>query len=222
MKISFISKALNSLRLGGSLLVLSLLFYSAQAQQNEHKNVHVRSGQKAILDGDFKSASQHLNKALETESSDPNVVYLLGYSQFQAGEYQLAASAFEKVIKLDPANATAYYYKGKANNNLAVNTESKLNEEQRAKLLGLAIADYSKAIELDKTDAKLYQNRGLAYRDLGILNGTSGMKNYNKKSATDAYNGAIADFEKVLSFDATRKDIQTELKKAKVYRDNLK
>ncbi len=40
--------------------------------------------------------------------------------------------------------------------------------------------------------------------------------------ATDAYNNAIKDYEKVLSFDSSKKDIQTEIKKAKVYRDNLK
>ncbi len=62
----------------------------------------------------------------------------------------------------------------------------------------------------------------MAYRDLGILVGTTGASNYSKASATDAYNKAVVDFEKVLTFDASRKDMQTELKKAKIYRDNLK
>jgi len=68
----------------------------------------------------------------------------------------------------------------------------------------------------------LYQNRGIAYRDLGINRSTEGVSTYNKVAAIAAYNQAIVDFEKVLSYDASRKDIQTELKKAKVYRDLLK
>jgi len=54
------------------------------------------------------------------------------------------------------------------------------------------------------------------------LTGTKGAANYNKATATDAYNKAITDYEKVLTYDASRKDIQTEVKKATVYRDNLK
>jgi len=69
---------------------------------------------------------------------------------------------------------------------------------------------------------KLYQNRAIAYRDLEILTGTAVVANYDKAKATDAYNKAITDYEKVLTYDAARKDIQTEVKKAKVYRDNLK
>src|SRR5690606_18429317 len=88
--------------------------------------------------------------------------------------------------------------------------------------LKTAIEDYSKAVAITPNDAKLYQNRAIAYRDLGILTGTTGAANYDKSKATDAYNKAVADYEKVLSYDASRKDIQTEVKKAKVYRENLK
>jgi tetratricopeptide (TPR) repeat protein len=87
--------------------------------------------------------------------------------------------------------------------------------------LQLAIADYTKAILVNANDAKLYQNRAVAYRDLGILKGTKGTAAFNKSIAVDAYNKAVADYEKVLTYDAARKDIQTEVKKAKVYRDNL-
>ena len=123
---------------------------------------------------------------------------------------------------MDAKNVHAYYYKAKANNNIAVDRKLKLKETDREALLKSAVADYTKAIAINANDAKLYQNRAIAYRDLGILTGTSSSSNYNKATATDAYNKAVADYEKVLSYDASRKDIQTEVKKAKVYRDNLK
>lgn len=219
MNKKFLSTA--GVRMGALALSFGLLVFSANAQ-DEHRNQHVRAGEKALLDGDFKSAVTHLQKALPAEANDPNVHYLLGYAQFQNGDFKKAADTFGKVVSLDPKNATAYYYKAKASNNIAVNQDEKLSPKQREVLLKSAIADYSKAIELDPKDVKLYQNRGTAYRDLGVLTGTNGLPSYNKQSATEAYNKAIADYEKVLSFDASKKDIQTEAKKARVYRDNLK
>ena len=223
MNFTTINMQLKSIKIGLSALALAMLTLTANAQQQEeHKNANVRLGQKAVLDGDFKSAASHLLKALPAEANDPNVLYLLGYSQFQSGEYKEAAASFGKVITLDAKNSNAYYYKAKANNSLALNKDLKLSGSQREALLESAIADYSQAISLDAKDSKFYQNRAVAYRDLAIRKGTEGEAGYNKVAASAAYNKAIADYEKVLTFDANRKDIQTEVKKAKVYRDLLK
>lgn len=212
----------KSIKIGLSALALAFVTVSVQAQQqDEHQNVNVRMGQKALLDGDFKNAVTYLEKALPAEEKDPSVQYLLGYSQFQSGDFAKAAATFGKVVALEPNNANAYYYKGKANSTLAINPAAKLTDAKREQLIQSAIEDYTKAIAINKNDAKLYQNRAIAYRDLGIAKSTEGVSNYNKQAAIDAYSKAIVDFEKVLTFDASRKDIQTELKKAKVYRDLL-
>ena len=105
---------------------------------------------------------------------------------------------------------------------IAVETSQKISSALREKHLNQAIEDFSKAISLNEEDLKLFQNRGIAYRDLGILLGTDGTANYDKKSAIDAYNKRIEDFKKVLSLSPDRKDIETEIKKATIYRDNLK
>ena len=203
-------------------VALALLTLSVQAQeQTQHTNPNVRLGQKALLEGDFKGAATHLQKALPAEANDPDVQYLLGYSQFQSGDFDKSIETFKKVLALDAKHGSALYYKAKASNNIAV-SDSKLNNSAKEQLLKTAIEDYSKAIAINANDAKLYQNRAIAYRDLGILTGTTGAANYDKAKATDAYNKAVTDYEKVLSYDASRKDIQTEVKKAKVYRDNLK
>lgn len=223
MKKVFLKKCQSLLRIAGSALILvTMLQSSTFAQQKQgHSNPDVRAGEKALLDGDFKNAVQHLSKAVKTESSDPDVVYLLGYSQYQTQDYKNAITSFEKAIALDKSNTNAYYYKGMIYNNKANVDADKLSAAERESLLNKAIEDYSSALKVSKSDIKLYQNRGLAYRDLGILKGTKGLDQYNKTAAENAYDKAIADFEKVLSIDASRKDIQTELKKATVYKSSL-
>ena len=221
MKRNFVQKPWKAVRLGLASAALAMLTLAASAQE-QHNNPNVRLGQKAVLDGDFKAAVTHLQKALPAEANDPDVYYLLGYSQFQNGDFLKSAESFKKVIALDPKNVSALYYKAKANNSLAVSSNSGLSIVAKEQLLKSVIDDYTTAIGVTPNDAKLYQNRGVAYRDLGILVGTTGAKNYNKVAATAAYNKASTDFEKVLSYDASRKDIQTEVKKVNIYRDNLK
>lgn len=222
MNLKFVNNRMKAIKMGAMTLALAMAVLTTQAQQDEHRNANVRLGQKALMSGDFKGAVTHLEKAFPAEASDPDVLYLLGYSQFQSGDFKKAADSFGKVVALDANNANAYYYKAKANNTLAVSPEGSLSDGQKEQLLQSAIADYTKAVLINANDAKLYQNRAVAYRDLGILKGTKGTPAYNKAVATDAYNKAVSDYEKVLTYDAARKDIQTEIKKATVYRDNLK
>ncbi|HMR18339.1 MAG TPA: tetratricopeptide repeat protein [Sphingobacterium sp.] len=221
MNLKIAYNRMNVIKMGTVALLLAMTALNVQAQQQEHHNANVRLGQKALLSGDFKGAVTHLEKAFPAEANDPDVLYLLGYSQFQSGNFKKATDAFAKVVALDAKNANAYYYKAKASNTLAVSVEAGLSDAQKEQLLQLAIADYTKAILINPNDAKLYQNRAVAYRDLGILKGTKGTAAYSHSVATDAYTKAVADYEKVLTYDAARKDIQTEIKKAKVYRDNL-
>lgn len=205
----------------GGLVCFAVSLAHAQTTETAPSNPNVRLGQKALIDGDFKAAAGHLQKALPAESNDPDVMYMLGYSQYQIGDYKKALESFGKVVQLRPDHESAYYYRGKASNTLAVQTDTKTSSSNREKMLSAAIADYTKAIEMNAGDVKYYQNRGIAYRDLGILRGTSGTANYSKEIATDAYEKSISDFEHVLSITPDKKDIQTEIKKAKVYRDNL-
>ena len=204
-----------------AVMLFVVSFAHAQSTETVHSNPNVRLGEKALLDSDFKTAAGYLKKALPAEAHDPNVLYMLGYSEYHSGDYRGAAQSFQKVIELAPENATAYYYRAKANNSLAVSTEIKSTNANRERMLNEAIADYTKAIALTPTDVKLYQNREVAYRDLGILLGTDGTPNFNKGKASEAYDKSIADFEEVLKLTPGKKDIEIEIKKANVYRDNL-
>jgi len=221
MKYRLLDNRWKTGRYGAVLVALALSAVSVRAQE-QHGDPNVRLGQKALLDGDFKAAAAHLQKALPAEADNLEVLYLLGYSQFQNGDFVRSIETFEKMLALDSLYAPAWYYKAKVANHLAVSSGDGADPDAQENLLKEAIEDYGKAIAINGNDIKLYQNRAIAYRDLGILTGTEGMANYNKQKATDAYDRAIADYKKVLTYDASRKDIQTEIKKATVYRDNLK
>lgn len=193
----------------------------AQTKGTANENPYVKLGQKALLDGDYKTAVNHLKKALPADPENSMIMYTIGYSEFQLGNYKDATDYFSKVIEKTPDNSSAFYYRGKSRSNEAVMHE-KMSDSQRANLLQASIEDFSKAIELDASDMKSFQNRGMAYRDLGNLLGTKTSKNHNKKAATDAYNNCIKDLKVVIAKNPNRKDLSLELKKATVYRDNLK
>jgi tetratricopeptide (TPR) repeat protein len=188
----------------------------AFAQTSYHK-----MGQKALIDGNFKAAVSNLEKALATDSSDVNTLYMLGYSYYHSASYKLAVNAFNRVILLKPAENSAFYYRGKARNIMANDTKG-ISNTDREKLLLLSIKDFSRAIELNAEDVKLYQNRAVAYRDYGVLKGQKIPNFYDKNKAISSFRSCISDFEKVLSITPDRRDIITQLADAKSYMQNLK
>ena len=207
-----------------SSFLLSFLFIGfahAQQKASASKNTYVNLGQKAVMDGNFKQAVTHLEKALPDEGNNPQVLYMLGYSYYHSEEYEKAISTFGQVISLRPTEVSAYYYRGKARNYIAARSTSTLTNAEREKLLSASVRDFSKAIELTPDDIKLYQNRAIAYRDLGILKGQKVPKVYDKAIAVSSFKSCINDLQKLLDASPQRKDIQEEMKKAKVYMANL-
>ncbi|SKB28943.1 tetratricopeptide repeat protein [Daejeonella lutea] len=194
-------------------LVLLTTFVFAQ-------NPNYKMGERALINGDFKSAVTSLEKALAADSNDVNTLYMLGYSYYHAGNYNKAVTTFNRVVSLKPAENSAYYYRGKARNIMANDTKG-LSNPDREKLLLSSIRDFTKAIELNADDVKLYQNRAVAYRDYGVLKGQKIPNFQDKTKAVNAFKSCISDFEKVLSLTPGRKDITTQLADAKSYMQNL-
>jgi tetratricopeptide (TPR) repeat protein len=186
------------------------------AQSSYHK-----MGQKALIDGDFKGAVSNLERALATDSTDVNTLYMLGYSYYHAANYQAAFNTFNKVISLKPADNSAYYYRGKASNIMANETKG-ISNADREKFLLAAIKDFSKAIDLNSEDVKLYQNRAVAFRDYGVFKGQKVPNFYDKNKALNSFKSCISDFEKVLAINPDRKDIISQLAEAKSYMQNFK
>jgi tetratricopeptide (TPR) repeat protein len=216
----------NSLNLMKSItFILScfLLFHvqMTEAQSQKEENPYVKLGQKALIDGNFRSAVSHLEKSLPAESNNANVLYMLAYSYYHSGDFPKSIATFGQVISLRPGEVSAYYYRGKARDVLATQLNSPLSPVEREKLLTASIRDYTKAISLNSSDLKLYQNRAIAYRDYGILKGQKIPKFYDKTAAADAFKSGIADLQYVLELSPSRKDIADEMKKLKVYLNNL-
>jgi tetratricopeptide (TPR) repeat protein len=69
-----------------------------------------------------------------------------GVSSFNLGRFNEAIEYFNKVIKLDPCNASAYYNRGSVKYECGDTVE--------------AIVDFNRAIEIDPGDSKAYLNRG--------------------------------------------------------------
>ena len=177
--------------------------------------------QKAILDGNFKLAIVHLEKALAADQGNINNLYMLGYSYYHAGNYAKSISTFDRLINLKPGELSAYYYRGKAKNILAMETV-KLSMPDREKYLKSSINDFSKAIELNNGDVKLYQNRGMAYKDYGTLRGQKTSNFYDKAIASTALKSSLTDLQKVLELTPGRRDISTQVDEIKRFMKTLK
>ena len=199
-----------------TLLLSFILFATIVSAQNPN----YKMGERALINGDFKSAVASLEKALTADTNDVNTLRMLGYSYYHAASYTKAVNTFNRVISLKPADNSSYYYRGKARNIMATETKGMSNAD-REKLLLSSIKDFSKAIELNSEDVKLYQNRAVSYRDYGVLKGQKIPNFHDRTKAVNAFKSCISDFEKVLSLTPGRKDITTQLADAKSYMQNL-
>ena len=198
-------------------LLLSLILFATIVFA---QNPNYKMGERALINGDFKSAVSSLEKALAAEPNDLNTLYMLGYSYYHAGNYTKAVNTFNRVISIKPEDNSAYYYRGKARNFMATETKGMSNPD-RENLLLSSIRDFTKAIDLNADDVKLYQNRAVANRDYGVLKGQKIPNFQDKNKAVNAFRSCISDFEKVLSLTPGRKDITTQLADAKSYMQNL-
>lgn len=194
-----------------------MLLASTVSAQNNNQQM----AQKAILDGNFKLAIVHLEKALATDQANINNLYMLGYSYYHAGNYAKSITTFDRLINLKPGELSAYYYRGKAKNIVAMETV-KLSMPEREKYLKSSINDFSKAIELNSSDVKLYQNRGMAYKDYGTLRGQKTSNFFDKTVASTAMKSALTDLQKVLELSPGRRDITAQVDEVKRFLKTLK
>jgi len=98
--------------------------------------------------------------------------YALSLSAISRNKQKEVINTFNEVIKLNPQNAKAYYYRGLAYANIGNNQQ--------------AITDYNKAIEIDPKYIAAYGDRGNTYADLG--NYRQAIKDNNKIIELDPRN----------------------------------
>ncbi|WP_316834301.1 tetratricopeptide repeat protein [Pedobacter nutrimenti] len=164
-------------------------------------------GMQAMMKGDFKGAVSQLEKADVKNPNNAEVLKMLGYSYFQCGDFENAISTYTRLIALKPSEYSAYYYRGKARQNIANDPKESLNQ-MRDNFYVSAIKDFTKAIEISgEENAQLLQNRGIAYKDYAIFKSYKVKKTTEKTACIALFNNATSDFQKILIIQPQRKDI---------------
>lgn len=194
-------------RMKYSFILGFLIFSSLETIQAQ--NSYVRLGQKALFDGDFKNAVTNLEKACIIDSTNANALWMLGYSYYHCDSYKKSIAAYNKLINFKPADDNAYYYRARAKSHLANDNATSAADKEKY-LLG-SILDFTKAVSLNPSAMRYYQNRGIAYKDYGTFKLIKSSGFYDKARAENAFKASVADFQKVLDADPTRRDVTSLL-----------
>lgn len=194
--------------------ILALTSFSFLANVAFAQTPFERLGQKAMTGGQFSVAAGYFEKAYESDRSNMNALWLMGYSSYHAADYKKSIEAFNSLLSMKPTETAAYYYRGKAKA-LYASTLKGTKPVELEKLLYGAIKDFSSALDLSPNDYKLYQNRGLAYQEYALYKSQKTADIYNKTVAVKACNLSIMDLEKVLEESGYRRDIISQIEKSK-------
>jgi tetratricopeptide (TPR) repeat protein len=191
-------------------VILSVLMLSS-LQVVYGQNAYFKMGQQAFFDGDFKAAVAHLEKSCIIDSTNSSALWMLGYSYYHSQNYKKSIAAYNRVIALKPADASAYYYRARAKSYYAKDVQ--MPDADKEKYLLGAIVDFTKAIDIDPNDTqnnkKCYQNRGIAYREYGEFKLQAGSKFFDKTRGINSLKASINDLQKVLADDQSRQDISS-------------
>ncbi|MDN3547527.1 tetratricopeptide repeat protein [Mucilaginibacter aquaedulcis] len=195
-------------------VIVSFLIISS-LEQAKGQSAYVKMGQQALMDGDFRSAVSHLEKACITDSTNANALWMLGYSYYHSDNYKKSIAAYTRVIAIKPADATAYYYRARAKSYLGRDNQTSPADKELY-LLG-AIKDLTTAISInnDPNDNKYYQNRGIAYREYGVFKLQNNTHFYDKARGVNSLKASINDLEKVLNDNPGRMDISALIDQSK-------
>jgi len=171
------------------------------------QNAYVKLGQQALMEGDFKTAVSHLEKACLIDSTNASALWMLGYSYYHSENYKKSIAAYTKEISVSPLDASAYYYRARAKSYMGKDNQFSTAEKEKY-LIG-AIFDLTKAISIDPNDSsnKFYQTRGIAYREYGVFKLQTASRYADKVRGINSLKASISDLEKVLADNPSRADI---------------
>lgn len=114
------------------------------------------AGKAAVKAKDWPRAIAALNAAAKRDNNNADIHNLLGYSQRNNGDFELALKHYERALTLDPGHLGAREYLGELylqQNNLA------RAEEQRAALVKLCPQPCEELIELSEKIDNYKKNR---------------------------------------------------------------
>ena len=76
------------------------------------ENPNIVAGRKAIAAKDFKSAVNHLTKAIQEEPKDANAHSMLGYSYRKLGTFDKSMEHYHAALRIDSTHRSAHEYLG--------------------------------------------------------------------------------------------------------------
>jgi tetratricopeptide (TPR) repeat protein len=189
-------------------VVIAFLFISS-VESLLGQSAYVKLGQQALMDGDFKAAVAHLEKACVIDSTNANALWMLGYSYYHDQNYKKAITTYTKVLEIKPTDQSAYYFRALSKSYLSREPQT-LPSDKEKNMLG-AIFDLTNAIAIDPNDIKFYQNRGVFYREYGLFKLQKSSRLYDKNRGIKSLKASVNDLEKVLNENPDRKDLASLL-----------
>lgn len=179
------------LKLTGALIILLVLASTAfygyiRLSSPNSAEGYIERGVAYALKGDYYSAVDDFDRAIEMEPGNPRAYYHRGVASFGNNDYSSAWDDFNKAIGMDPDYAKAYYGRAVAYYDMS-HGDKRFNE---------TVSDYEKAVSLGLVldhpfDQILDQsNIAWAYLDMG----------YDYRDA-DEHTKAISAFSKGIEID---------------------
>lgn len=114
---------------------------------------HYFWGQQAAQSGNWQSATENFEQALELKADYTEAALKLGETYAEIGKYPEAITQFDTLLEQQPKTAAAYRERGEI--------RFATGEYQAA------IADYNEALTLDPKDAETYNHRGDVQVEMG-------------------------------------------------------
>jgi tetratricopeptide (TPR) repeat protein len=100
-----------------------------------------------------KRALRYYRRAISLGVDDPELLYKVGITNMQSGNYLDAINNFEKAIILQPEHAGYYMKRGEA--------------KMKIELYASAIEDFNKVLSFNEQDVSALRNKGVCYREIG-------------------------------------------------------
>ena len=96
----------------GLLVCQSFAFADMPEPKVKAENPNIVAGRKAIAAKDFKSAVNHLTKAIQEEPKDANAHSMLGYSYRKLGTFDKSMEHYHAALRIDSTHRSAHEYLG--------------------------------------------------------------------------------------------------------------
>jgi tetratricopeptide (TPR) repeat protein len=108
-------------------------------------------GLESLIQGDYPTAQEFFDKAIQLNPRLPHALILRGYLSFRQDKNQQALADYDAALKLDPRDPYAFFYRGEL--------YRKINESDKA------LADYNATLRLMPYYTDAYLGMAMAYLD---------------------------------------------------------